>query len=193
MSEQAAEAAIEPQPEQIKKKKGKLPLLLALVILLGGGGFFAFKMKGGSGKASEVKLGEIVPLDETLVNLQSPNAYARAQLALHVREGFTKEQIDKALPAIKHEINMVLSSKSLRDVGSTEGKLLLKRELAEAINAVLEPDGPTPAQKPETDAKNSAVVADKSAAAKAAKPKHPDWDSEKGPVLKVYFTSLATQ
>lgn len=187
MSEnETPEVAVEPK----KKKKGKLPVLLALVAVLGGGGFFAMKMKGGAAK-EKVALGEIVPLEqEFLSNLKDKDTYVRAKIALHLQKDFEKTHLAEKMPALEDAIYMILSDKSLNEVRSVEGKNTLKREIAAAINQILESHEP----KDESKSKEPREGDEKSE--EPEKPttlKHPDWDSESGPVLKVYFQSFATQ
>src|SRR5689334_1020436 len=90
------------------KKKGKMPIILALLVVLGGGGFFMMKGKSAPKKV-EVKAGAVEPLDkEFLVNLSgSANVYLRAELALEMREGYTKEELEANMPAIRDSINQI--------------------------------------------------------------------------------------
>lgn len=178
--------------ESPKKRKGKLPILIALVVIFAGGGFFGMKMRGGSAAKPEIKLGAIEPLQEFLVNLAGTSSYIKVEIALHLREGFKKEELDKNLPAVRDAVVMRLSSRSLKDVNSFAGKERLKRELALDINSVLESLSAKPEhQSEEKDAKKDKNPEEKKEA--ASKPKNPDWVSEEGPVLKIYFTSFATQ
>ena len=60
---------------EVKKKKGKLPVILMLLILVGGGGYFGMKMKSGGPAKVEVKAGTVEALDkEFLVNLGGSGA-----------------------------------------------------------------------------------------------------------------------
>ncbi len=77
-----------------------------------------------------------------------------------------------------------------------EGKIALKRRLAEAINAVLAISEPEKEAKPEPKngpkAKKSAEETAQ-ASSQPGPPKNPDWDSDEGPVLRVFFTGFTTQ
>jgi flagellar FliL protein len=183
MEEKQVQEASEATP---KKKGGKLPVLLALLVMLAGGGFFGFKLmtKGKAAKV-EVKLGATVLLNEFLVNLNG-GGYARAEIALHVREGYTQEELEKHMPALRDAIVLTLSSKSLRDVASLDGKVQLKREIGSAVNAVLVEDGKGKEAHGGSDVKEHGRADD-------PKSLPPDWISSEGPVLKVYLTSFATQ
>ncbi len=187
------EAAVEAPEPKAKKKKGKLPMLLALVAVLGGGGFFAMKMKGGGAKP-KVALGEILPLEqEFLSNLKDPETYVRAKIALHLEKGFDKAKLADKLPAIEDAIYMILSQKSLSQVRSYDGKMALKAEIAASVNVIAKADAAHPEGKSASmDAKKeekASAAEEKGGAARA----HPDWDSDTGPILKVYFQSFATQ
>jgi len=176
-----------------KKGKSKLPVLIALVAVLGGGGFFAMKMKGG-GEKKKVELGEIVKLEEILVNLKEPNTYARTDISLHLEKGFEKKKFEDKIDAIRDAIILKLSSKGFADVRTLEGKNALKREIATSVNRIFSEDGGEHAK--EVSKEDSKEGEDKEAEPSEkspTKPKHPDWDADSGPVLKVYFANFATQ
>ncbi|MCO5297974.1 MAG: flagellar basal body-associated FliL family protein [Fimbriimonadaceae bacterium] len=203
MSDEPKEAT-----EEVKKKKGgKLPIVIALVAVLAGGGFFMMKAKGGKHEPPPLKLGAIEPLKEFLVNLKEGNVYLRTEIALHFKEGFKKEELDKSLPAVEDAIVTLLGARSSTEIRTLDGKAKLKRDLAEAINKVLEAAEkaahPEEAAEEEPAAKDGEKQTSDKKDPKAGKeakhdeepPKdlHPDWDSQTGPVLKLYFTSFATQ
>jgi flagellar FliL protein len=183
-------ASAEPVNEA-KKKKGKLPVILLLIVVLGAGGFFGMRMKGGPPpKKPEIKLGEIVSIDEFLLNLRDGKTYLRTQIAFHVKEGFKKEELDRALPAVRDTIIAVLTSKSIGEVSTVKGKEQLKTQIAESVNSVLEELAPEAA--PSTKVKE-VTVDNEGKSQKSSAPKNLAWQSDTGPVLKVYFTSFATQ
>lgn len=185
MSEEKAEAPA-------KKGKGKLPVLIALVAILGGGGFFAMKMTGGDGGKKKVELGEIVKLDEILVNLKDPNSYARTDISLHLEKGFEKKKVEEKIDAIRDAIILKLSSKSLGDVRTLDGKTKLKRELAASVNRIFGEGG---SKEPEAEKSGGGEEGAKDGASESAakEPANKEWDSDSGPVLKVYFANFATQ
>ncbi|MFN3684638.1 MAG: flagellar basal body-associated protein FliL [Fimbriimonadaceae bacterium] len=180
MAEQAEAAAG-------KKGGGKLPILIVLALVLGAGGFFAMKMKGGGeAKAEpEVKLGKIEELDEFLVNLSGGTSYLRARIALHLAEGTKEEEVKGNLPAIRDAIILTLTNKTLREVETLDGKRKLKREIAAKVNGLLE--GLSHDESKKKKRKKSKEDEEET------EPEHPDWDSDEGPVLKVYLTDFATQ
>ena len=168
--------------EVVKKKGGKMPIIAVLVLVLGGGGFFMMKGKGKK-EAPAIKLGAIEPLEEFVVNMAHSTAYLRTEVALQFADGFKKEELDHNLPAVRDAVLTVLTSKAPGQVQDLEGKKKLKHEIALAVNEVLESLAPVA----EGDKKK------KEAEDKKAADKHKDWDAAAGPVLKVYFTSFATQ
>lgn len=177
-----------------KKGKGKLPVLIALVAVLGGGGFFAMKMKGGDGN-KKVELGEIVKLEEILVNLKEPNTYARTDISLHLEKGFEKKKLEDKIDAIRDAIILELSSKGLSDVRTLDGKTALKRQIAASVNRIfdegVEDSKDKAEQKMDDKRADESEKGEKTSKPKA--PKNPEWDSDAGPVLKVYFANFATQ
>ncbi len=91
----------------------------------------------------------------------------------------------EAPAAVRDAVVAVLSSQSLDDITSPEGKLALKKAIAKAINAV------APHEKEEGE--KSSKKHKKKAADEEEEVIDPSWDSQTGPVLKVYFTTFATQ
>jgi flagellar protein FliL len=190
----AAEAAemqegAEAQPPKKKRKRGKLPVLIMLVAVLAGGGFFGMKVRGGSAPPKP-ELGEVVPLAEILVNLKDQNTYLRTEISLHLNKSFDKTQLEAKMDAVRHRIILILTSKSIREVRSVDGKLALTREIASRINELF----PGPTAKPaDSKARKNEDMKEPAAEKAAPKLQNPDWDSDTGPVLKVYFTNFATQ
>jgi flagellar basal body-associated protein FliL len=167
-----------------KKKGGKLPILIALVAMLITGGFFGLKMSGGKGDAEKPapKMGEIVLLKDFLVNLQD-GSYLRTEIGLGLVEGYGHEKFDKLKPAIESTVRGILERQNRNTLFGADQQDQLARELAHAVNVVLDEDylkGKGGAEKGEDDEK------------KSAKPHESHFHAD-GPVLKVYFTSLVTQ
>lgn len=180
------------------KKKGKLPVIVMLAVLLGAGGFFGVKMRQPKvEKEPEVKLGEVMALKEFLVNLTDGGKYLRTEIQLHLKEGAEIKAGGEGeggggpeTGIIQDAVIRVLTSKSSEEIQSSAGKDKLKREIAEAVNKALEEyEQSKKGGKPEGEAKGEK---DAKPGAETAR-KHPTWASDTGPVLKVYFTSFATQ
>ena len=192
--------------EEAPKKKGKMPMMIALVVMLGAGGFFGMKMGGKKEKEEpKIELGEIVPLGEFLVNLGDGHTFLKTDIAVHVAKDQHLEEAKggghegKAEPPapVRDAVIAVLSSQDFATITTPEGKAALKKAIAKAINAAV----PHHDEKEEKDGKDKK---------KGKKSKSHDegeghgegkeeeivdetWDSQHGPVLKVYFTSFATQ
>jgi flagellar protein FliL len=201
MSEAANEA-----PEQKKKKKGKLPVIVVLALVLAGGGFFMMKGKGPE-EEPKVELGEIVTLTpEFLINLNGNTTYLRTDIAIQLEKGYDAKKLEEHMPALRDAFISTLSSKTNDQVRTLAGKQKLKAELAAAANRVLPPledkKKKKTAEEPPAEPKEAAPKEGQKPAAKkdGAKEKAPPkeeipegWDSAKGPVLKVFFTSFTTQ
>jgi flagellar basal body-associated protein FliL len=173
------------------KGKSKFPIIVILLLVLGGGGFFTMKLRGGPAKKPEIKLSSEKPVElkEFLVNLHDRGVYCRTELALGVAEGVDPKSLDDHMSLIRDAVNLRLTSESLANVRTPAGLEKLKRQLASDINADLNALDPKKAQS----AGASTDKAKTTDPDKAAPPEHPDWDSDTGPVLKVYFNSFATQ
>jgi flagellar FliL protein len=185
-------AEVEEQAAGAAKKKSKLPLVLIVALVLAGGGFFAMKSRGQTTKKPKVKLGKIAEIkDEFLVPLMGEGNYLRANISFHLASTADEHEVEESMAAIRDAINMRLKSKWLKELKSIDDIKKLKRELAADVNLVLG-DHESDHEEPDKDAKETA----KDGADKASgdtPPKHPEWDSDTGPVLKVYFTTFATQ
>jgi flagellar FliL protein len=171
--------------EPTKKKGGKMPIIIALVLILAGGGFFMMKSKGGGKKEKPaIELGEVQTMPEFLVNLKDGQTYLRTEVALQTQKGFEKEAFDKVTPAVRDAIVLKLSSKSLGEISTVDGKNKLKKEIAKVVNDAIGP--------PESDSSDDDGDKKKKKK-KSDDDEHDDWDSQTGPVLKVFFTNFATQ
>src|SRR5438105_1160146 len=189
--EEPAEKPAEGAEAQTKAKSPKLLIIILLAVVLAGGGFFGLKiMKAGkTAKKEAPKVGEVIELPEFLVNLSDQQTFLRTNIALGLREGAKKEELDKKMPAVKDAIVMVLTSKIPRELTSSSGKEHLKQELLYAINAALDPNGRrSEPEEPAVSADNNTDSPEKKSASGKKK-----LEEKTGPVLEVYFTSFATQ
>lgn len=154
----------------------KLPIILIVISIIMAGGFFGARVRTDSINRKPVALarGETatVELDEKLINLADKRTYMRATLAIHLREGFDPKVAEDEMAALDDAVIRVLGDKLPDEVTGSKNLRAVKKELAKAMNAILAP-------------KQKAQVTDGK--------EHPDWDSEYGPVLKVYFRALAIQ
>ena len=194
-----------------KKKGGKLPIILALVLMLGGGGFFMMK-KGGHKEKPKIKLAkeEILLPDEYIVNMADGRTYVRAKIGLKAKDGFKGEEVTSHDAEISDAINSILKTTDPNQIVTEEQVRKLKIRIATAINKIFEES--EPAEDEDADSKDkkkkkkSEDDSDDSETKHSKKEKKseedssdeaeeiPDgWDSAKGPILKVFFKSLATQ
>ncbi|RLB97115.1 MAG: flagellar basal body protein FliL [Deltaproteobacteria bacterium] len=147
--------------EDTKKKNGeskkspfKLLILAVLVIALGAGGYFAWgflkEEKAPEGAASappdhpKDKAGEVVvihPLDSFVVNLMDKsglsNRYMKVTLSLEITGEESRKILEKNNPRLRDAILLLLSSRSLDEVNTPDGKIALKQELLYSVNQVL--------------------------------------------------------
>lgn len=181
-----------PQEEVQKKKKGKLPVLIVVAIMLFAGGFFGMKMRGGGKTEPDVKLGKIVEFEEKLYNLNDMQTWLRVTVAVHLREGYDEKKFAENIAPIEDAMNMVVRAKSPSQVQTIAGLKALKKELVTKINdalASLEPKVEKKPTKSADDEEGNDEKAEKPAENKADN----DWESQTGPVLKLYFRAFAVQ
>lgn len=148
-----------------KKKKTMLFIIIGLVVvlLLGGGAgayFFFFakphddqldaetaqghktekKTSSSKDKKQEAeKPGFMLPMDAFVVNLADPQAkhYIKVTITLELKDEKAKAEAEHVMPRLKNDIIMLLSSKTMEDVISLEGKTRLRDEVAARAQAVL--------------------------------------------------------
>jgi len=131
-------------------------LIVAAVFLLmaviGGGFFFMWKMMTTTLQQSQVvaeeavtaeePVNEIKPLyslDTFIVNLadQGGKRYLRVTMELEISSIEVTEEINQRLPQLRNSILMIVPSKSYADIGTAEGKSLLRDELMAQMNTFL--------------------------------------------------------
>jgi flagellar basal body-associated protein FliL len=142
---------------------------------------FSFRHLGGVAKP-EVKMGgpdNILEVHEFLVNLAGSNNgqnFLRTDISVQTTPEFKKEDMDKYRAPIEDAINKVLTRYSVKELKQRNIIANLQHEIARASNdALARAEGKEPS-KPD-----------------AGVPYHPEWDSQTGPILKVYFTTFAFQ
>jgi len=178
--------------EATTKKKSKLPMIIMLVVVIAGGGFFATKGKGDK-KEPEVKLGAIEPLGEFLVNLADGRTYLRTEISVQVAEGKSVAIKGKSpdFTVARDAVISTLKSKSLKQISTPAGMDALRRELALAINRAMPKDEEADDKKKKK--KKSDGDDDVLEDVAPEDREYPEWDSDTGPALKIYFTNFATQ
>lgn len=159
-----------------EERLSKVPIVLIVVSMIMAGGFFGLKARADVISKRPVALAQgenaIIELDEKLVNLADKRTFMRATIALHLRDGFDPNLITGEMAALDDTVIRILGDKLPDEVVGSKKLQSLKRELAKGINTILAP-------------KQKGRV--------AATSEHTDWDSDSGPVLKVYFRALAIQ
>ncbi len=192
--------------EAAAPKKGKMPVIAAVAVVVLAGGFFFFKGGGEEAEEPEIKLGHAEEVGEFLVNLDDGVSYLSTKVTVHMADGETIIHGDGhggggPDPAVMDAVIQVLTSKSLEEVSSVEGKDRLKQELAYAMNHAIHAshgdEGGKKSKKKKKDDHDDEEEEDSHGddhgLPKDFEPENPDWDSDEGPVLKVYFTSFTTQ
>ena len=148
----------EKEAKEEKKGGGKLILILVavLVLVLVGAGAFFFLSGGPSdeeiareiaeeGKAAPAApepsplIGVLFELDPFVVNLADPKArhFLKATITLELTSDKAKERAEKLLPKVRNDIILLLSSQTLEDVITMEGKIRLRDEIAARVARII--------------------------------------------------------
>lgn len=191
------------EKEAPKKKGGKGMMIIIAVLVIAVAGMGVFTLRGGGDKAEEkkVELGHVEDLGEFLVNLSDGTTYLSVHVQAHTAEEATVSMPDDghgggggAHPAVRDAVIEVLTSKTLGEISTPEGKEQLKIDLAAAINHAAE----TSLHHGDEGGHDELAEEEKSEKgddghSKPAKPKHEGWHSDTGPALKIYFTKFTMQ
>jgi len=143
--EEEEEKAAEEEEEQPKKSKLKLIILASLVIILGAGGFVGWKWysnkKANEEATKESDVSIMFPLKSFIVNLVDKTGtgkrYLKLTMELEIKGEEQKMEVEKRIPHLRDTVLLLLSSRSLKDIGTMEGKLELKQALLMRINRIL--------------------------------------------------------
>ncbi len=136
------------------KKGGKkflLLIIIGVVLLAGiGGGAYFFLFAGSEPppeeqappEPPEPEVGPFLQLDPFIVNLADPTGhrYLRAKITLEFRNDEAYQRANERIPQINDAIIMVLSSKTVEEMLSPEGKMELRMELIRKLNELLGPN-----------------------------------------------------
>lgn len=160
-----AKAAAKPEAEgdaPPKKSKKMLIIILVVVLLLviagGAAAFLLLKKKAHDGDAAEAhstsepskikvdlsKPPTFVNLEPFTVNLAPAEGdhYLQVVLVFKVVDGTIAEQMTAYMPEVRHEINLLLSSKLPSEVATVEGRENLAHDIMVRANYVLGFDEP---------------------------------------------------
>ena len=156
----AEKKEIETEEKEEKKEGGSKLLLIVIIVLLllllVIGGLVAYFLLSSPPKQQQqqqptqqqikkhkvnslTKMGPIYPLDPFTVNLVSSNAdrYLKCKIDFELDSPALQKEVDKKLPAIRDMIISILSSKSIEEIQTAQGKQKLKDEIKRKINSFL--------------------------------------------------------
>lgn len=144
-----ADATPAPPP----KKRGKLMLIIsfAVLVLAGGGGGAWYFLGTGAREGpvqAKAKATIFLPLDVFTVNLISKEAlpqYLQTAITLKLTEDYAG-LVKTRMPEVRNRVLMVLSSKSVKELLSPDGKTKLALEIADAVKTMIALPGAAPAQ-----------------------------------------------
>ncbi len=128
------------KPEKAAKsgKKPPIKIIIGVVVLL----VIMVVAKGVLGKSKpKVKktvshqVGISLPMEEFLVNLTGGDHYLRATISLGMSKEVKEEETKEKMAPMRDAILTALSSKTLKDLSSEEGREKLKTDLVEKVNA----------------------------------------------------------
>jgi flagellar FliL protein len=145
---------MEPSPSKMPKKPMKMILIaLGLILLLGGGSAWIISKSPWSeqignlrfflspGKESRGTLpGHIYRMDSFIVNLNDEQAmrYLKIKIEFESDEEKVNEEYGRRLPQLRDAILTILSGKNHQEIMSSEGKKILKEELKQRLNTLLQ-------------------------------------------------------
>lgn len=134
----------EEEEEKPKKSKLKLIIIGVVVLLLGAGGFFGYsKYKKANEKDTEKKeqMSIVIPLRSFVVNLFDKKGigkrYLKISMEIEVAKEEDKLKIDNNIPQLRDTVLILLSSQTLKDINTMEGKLELKHAILLRMNQIL--------------------------------------------------------
>jgi flagellar protein FliL len=146
MAEEKGEVKDAEKEQAPKKSKLKLIIIAVAVMLIGAGGIYGYskydKEKKDNAEATKEKIMSIVcPLNSFVVNLQDKTGVGKRYLKLTMQLEVGKED-DKLLignhnAQIRDTVLLLLSSQSLKEINTMEGKLELKQTLLSRMNQIL--------------------------------------------------------
>jgi flagellar FliL protein len=134
----------EGQEEKPKKSKLKLIIIVGLVLLLGVAGFIGYsKYKKANGNKPEKKerVSIIIPLKSFVVNLFDKKGigkrYLKISMELEVGSEEDRTKVENNVPRLRDTVLILLSSQTLKEINTMEGKLELKNAIILRMNQIL--------------------------------------------------------
>jgi flagellar FliL protein len=147
MAEEKEEVKDADEEQAPKKPKLKLIIIAAVVVLIAAGSFIGYSAytkrkaaaKVESKKAEEVSI--ICPLQSFVVNLMDSKGvgkrYLKVTIQLEVGKDEDRLLIESHNPQIRDTILLLLSSQTLKEINTMEGKLELKQTLLSRMKQIL--------------------------------------------------------
>jgi flagellar FliL protein len=134
----------EGEEEKSKKSKLKLIIIAGLVILLAVGGYFGYSKykKSNENKAEKEKqVSIIIPLKSFVVNLFDKRGlgkrYLKISMELEVGSEEGRTKVENNVPRLRDTVLILLSSQTLKEINTMEGKLELKNAVILRMNQIL--------------------------------------------------------
>lgn len=143
--------------EKAKAKKGlpvNIIIIAILALCLAGGGLFVWKSgiiskftdkdaaKTETEETEEAsgEIGDIYEMETFIVNLSgdSGNHYLKVKISLELSNSNVSAEIEKRLAQFRDSILTLLSSKTMQDVKSLEGKAQIRAEVMTILNQYLD-------------------------------------------------------
>jgi len=146
MAEEKEEVKNAEEEQAPKKSKLKLIIIAVVILFIGAGGIFGYS-KYNNGKKEKAdkrkadKMSIVCPLNSFVVNLLDKQGvgkrYLKVTMQLEVGNEEEKLLIENHNPQIRDIILLLLSSQSLKEINTMEGKLELKQALLSRMNQIL--------------------------------------------------------
>lgn len=146
MAEEKEEIKDAEEGKALKKSKLKLIIIPVVVLLLAVGGFLGYS-KYKKGKEAKVlaqkaeKVSIICPLKSFVVNLLDKKGvgkrYLKVTIQLEVENEENRLVVENHIPQLRDTILLLLSSQTLNEINTMEGKLELKQTLLSRMKQIL--------------------------------------------------------
>lgn len=114
--------------------------LISLLVLAGAGLLIYTQVLAKEDNGAKVeKVGPILETEEFTVNVsQATNRYIKAKFALEVSDEKALKELEGKKALLQDKIIMVLSSQSVDELSTVEGKEACKKDIIKAVNSFLE-------------------------------------------------------
>jgi flagellar protein FliL len=143
MAEEREEAK-EGDEEKPKNSKLKLIIIGGLLLLLGVGGFLGYnkyKTSNENKTDKEEQMSIIIPLKSFVVNLFDKKGigkrYLKITMELEVGKEEDRMKVESNIPRLRDTVLILLSSQTLKEINTIEGKLELKNAIVLRMNQIL--------------------------------------------------------